>query len=46
MLTVSLDEARRALAELIHQLPPGEVVMITEHDRHVSHCYLPTRPFD
>ncbi|HTU23378.1 MAG TPA: type II toxin-antitoxin system prevent-host-death family antitoxin [Gemmataceae bacterium] len=36
MKTVSLNEAQRTLAELIHRLAPGEVVTITENDRPVA----------
>lgn len=34
--TVSLDEAQVKLAELIHQLSPGEEIVITENQQPVA----------
>jgi antitoxin (DNA-binding transcriptional repressor) of toxin-antitoxin stability system len=36
MTTISLNEAQSTLAELVHRLAPGEVVMITENERPVA----------
>jgi antitoxin (DNA-binding transcriptional repressor) of toxin-antitoxin stability system len=36
MPTVSIKEAEAKLAELIHQLKPGEEVVITENDQPVA----------
>jgi prevent-host-death family protein len=36
MPTVTLQEARATLPELIHRLVPGEAVVITENDRPVA----------
>ncbi len=45
--SVSLDEAQGKLAELIHQLPPGEEIIITENlqpvAKLVGHPRLPER---
>ncbi|HUY87616.1 MAG TPA: type II toxin-antitoxin system prevent-host-death family antitoxin [Pirellulales bacterium] len=35
-MTISVDEAQAKLKELIHQLAPGEVVIITENQRPVA----------
>lgn len=44
MSTVTLQEARATLPDLIHRLAPGEVVVITENDRPVARLVseLPT----
>ena len=34
--TVSIDEAQAKLAELIHQLAPGEEIIITENQQPVA----------
>jgi antitoxin (DNA-binding transcriptional repressor) of toxin-antitoxin stability system len=36
MATVTIEEAQSKLPELIHQLAPGEAVVITENDRPVA----------
>jgi antitoxin (DNA-binding transcriptional repressor) of toxin-antitoxin stability system len=36
MTTVSIQEAQARLSELIHQLTPGEEMVITEDDRPVA----------
>jgi prevent-host-death family protein len=36
MATVSIQEAQAKLLELIHQLSPGEEVLITENDQPVA----------
>lgn len=36
MTTVTVEEAQANLAELIHRLPPGDEVLITENDRPVA----------
>lgn len=36
MATVTIQEAQAKLLDLIHQLTPGDVVMITENDRPVA----------
>lgn len=36
MATVSIEEAQSKLAELIHQLSPGEEVVITENGQPVA----------
>ncbi len=41
MATVSLKEAQDKLPELIHQLSPGEELVITENDKPVARI-LPT----
>jgi antitoxin (DNA-binding transcriptional repressor) of toxin-antitoxin stability system len=35
-MTITLEEAQAKLRELIHQLPPGEELVITENDRPVA----------
>ena len=35
-MTVTLTQAQANLAELIHRLPPGEQLVITENDRPVA----------
>ncbi len=34
--TISIDEAQARLRELIHELAPGEVVIITENEQPVA----------
>lgn len=41
MATISIEEARAKLGELIHGLAPGEEVVITENDRPVATLALP-----
>jgi antitoxin (DNA-binding transcriptional repressor) of toxin-antitoxin stability system len=36
MSSITLQEAQATLADLIHRLPPGEGVTITENDRPVA----------
>jgi antitoxin (DNA-binding transcriptional repressor) of toxin-antitoxin stability system len=36
MTTVTIQEAQATLVELIHQLPPGEEVVITENNQVVA----------
>ena len=36
MATVTIQEAQATLLELIHQLPPGEEVVITENNQTVA----------
>jgi prevent-host-death family protein len=36
MPTVTIEEAKTTLSELIHRLTPGEEVVITENDRPVA----------
>ena len=36
MSTITIQLAQATLAELIHRLPPGEEVFITENDRTVT----------
>jgi antitoxin (DNA-binding transcriptional repressor) of toxin-antitoxin stability system len=36
MATVTIQEAQATLLELIHQLPPGEEVVITENNQPVA----------
>jgi prevent-host-death family protein len=36
MATVTLQEAQARLSELVHQLAPGEEVVITENDQPVA----------
>ena len=36
MTTVTIQEAQATLADLIHQLPPGEEVVITENNQPVA----------
>lgn len=43
MSTISIQEAQTRLSELIHQLAPGEEVVITEDDRPVARL-IPTPP--
>jgi antitoxin (DNA-binding transcriptional repressor) of toxin-antitoxin stability system len=40
MTTVTLEEARAALADLVHGLSAGEEIVITEHDRPVARLVL------
>ena len=45
MATVTIQEAQATLLELIHQLPPGEEVVITENNQPVAKLarILPTQ---
>lgn len=36
MTKIPIEEAQAKLSELIHALPPGEEVIITEHDHAVA----------
>ena len=44
MATVSIQEAQAKLLELIHQLSPGEEVLITENDQLVARLVPTTGP--
>jgi prevent-host-death family protein len=44
MATISLREAEGRLSELIHQLKPGEEVVITENSRPVAKLVAETPP--
>ncbi|MBI3467765.1 MAG: hypothetical protein HY000_32555 [Planctomycetes bacterium] len=44
MTTVSIEEAAGKLSELIHQLKPGEEVIITENDQAVAKLVGQTPP--
>lgn len=44
MPTISIEEARDKLPELIHGLSPGEEVVITEHDQPVARLTLADPP--
>jgi antitoxin (DNA-binding transcriptional repressor) of toxin-antitoxin stability system len=39
MATVSIDEAQTRLSEIVHQLAPGDEVIITENDKPVATLY-------
>jgi prevent-host-death family protein len=41
MATVTLQEAQAKLSDLIHQLSPGEEVIITENDQPVAKLVAP-----
>ena len=42
-MTVSLEKAQSSLAEIVHQLSPGDEIVITENDRPVARI-LPALP--
>jgi antitoxin (DNA-binding transcriptional repressor) of toxin-antitoxin stability system len=44
MSTVSLHEAQAKLPELIHQLHPGEELLITENDRPIARLLAAESP--
>ena len=44
MTTITLDEAQAKLPELVHQLTPGEVLVITENDRPVARLVSEVEP--
>ena len=44
MPTVTIEEAKDKLSELIHHLTPGEEVVITENDQPVARMTLATPP--
>ena len=44
MPTVTIEEARNRLAELIHRLKPGEEVVITENDQPVARLVAAAPP--
>lgn len=44
MATVTIDEAQAKLPELIHQLTPGEEVVITENDHPVARIVPTEKP--
>ncbi|MFI5454833.1 MAG: type II toxin-antitoxin system Phd/YefM family antitoxin [Isosphaerales bacterium] len=44
MPTVTIEEAKTKLSELIHHLTPGEEVTITENDQPVARLTLTTPP--
>jgi antitoxin (DNA-binding transcriptional repressor) of toxin-antitoxin stability system len=41
MTTITLQEAQTTLPELIHRLPAGEGVVITENDKPVAQLIVP-----
>ena len=41
MTTITIEEAQARLRDLIHALPPGEEVVITEDDRPIARLLLP-----
>jgi antitoxin (DNA-binding transcriptional repressor) of toxin-antitoxin stability system len=43
-MTVTLKEAQADLAELIHRLPPGGEIVITENDRPVARLVAEQTP--
>jgi antitoxin (DNA-binding transcriptional repressor) of toxin-antitoxin stability system len=43
-MTVTLEQARAELAELIHQLTPGEEVVITENEKPVARLVAEPQP--
>lgn len=43
-MTVTLEQARAGLAELIHQLTPGEEVVITENEKPVARLVAEPQP--
>ena len=44
MTTITIQEAQAKLSELIHQLTPGEEVLITENDQPVARLTLTVPP--
>lgn len=44
MTSVSIQEAQANLSELIHQLSPGEVLVITENNQPVANLVSATVP--
>jgi prevent-host-death family protein len=44
MATITIEEARANLGNLIHRLAPGEEVVITENDRPVAKLVAATPP--
>lgn len=44
MTTITIQEARDRLSELIHRLTPGEEVIITENDQPVARLTLAAPP--
>ena len=44
MPTVTIEEAQNSLSDLIHSLPPGEEVVITENDRPVARLVSAAAP--
>jgi len=44
MPSVTIDEAKSQLSELIHRLTPGEEVVITENDEPVARLIAVTPP--
>lgn len=41
MTTITLQEAQTTLSDLIHRLPAGECVVITENDKPVAQLMVP-----
>jgi len=41
MTTITLQEAQTTLPDLIHRLPAGELVVITENDKPVAQLSIP-----
>jgi antitoxin (DNA-binding transcriptional repressor) of toxin-antitoxin stability system len=44
MTTITIQEAQANLRDLIHALPPGGEVLITEDDRTIARLVLPAEP--
>jgi antitoxin (DNA-binding transcriptional repressor) of toxin-antitoxin stability system len=44
MATVSMQEAQLKLAELIHQMSPGDELVIVENDQPVARLTVPEAP--
>jgi antitoxin (DNA-binding transcriptional repressor) of toxin-antitoxin stability system len=44
MPTVTIEEAKNTLSELIHRLTPGEEVVITENDQPIARLMAATPP--
>ena len=42
-MTISLEQAQFSLADIVHQLSPGDEIVITENDRPVARI-LPAQP--
>jgi prevent-host-death family protein len=44
MTTISIEDAKNNLAELIHRLSPGEELLITENDQPVARLIAARQP--
>ena len=42
--TISIDEAQARLPDLIHELAPGEEIVITENQQPVARLVIPPKP--